>query len=176
MRPTQELVEAAKTGNSVAIQRLVERYEHAATVAAWTIVGDFHLAQDVAQESLLDALKHLCQLRQEAAFGPWLLTNVRRKANRARQRRPTESLGIELAEIAATSSNLAPTFSSEFEDVLSMFQALPDQEQDVVNLRYVSGFSIKQIATELNRPVGTVTKQISRAIRRLKLMLAEVDL
>jgi len=42
-------------------------------------------------------------------------------------------------------------------------------------MRYVYGRSVKEIADATGRPVGTVTKQLSRAIQRLRNWLAEVQ-
>lgn len=44
MRTTQELVEAAKAGESDAIAALVDRYQRAAMTTAWAITRDFHEA------------------------------------------------------------------------------------------------------------------------------------
>jgi RNA polymerase sigma-70 factor (ECF subfamily) len=45
---------------------------------------------------------------------------------------------------------------------------LPEHERLVVVLRYLNGHSVAEVAAALGRPVGTVTKQLSRAIERLK--------
>ncbi len=171
MRSTEQLVELAKTGDNAAIRELVDRYERSAVATAWSIVGDFHLAQDVAQESLVAALRQLAQLRENRAFGPWLLTAVRRNANRSRTRRPAEVNGLALSEMAEDQ----PAWTAEFEDLVPMLRRLADHEQMVIGLRYLSGLSVRQIAEETGRPIGTVTKQLSRAIAKLQQMLVEVD-
>ena len=56
-----------------------------------------------------------------------------------------------------------------------MLRRLPDQEHEVISLRYLNGYSVRQIAAETNRPLGTVTKQLSRAIHRLQEMAAELE-
>jgi RNA polymerase sigma-70 factor (ECF subfamily) len=43
-------------------------------------------------------------------------------------------------------------------------------------MRYVDGRSVKEIADSTGRPVGTITKQLSRAIERLRHWLVEVEL
>lgn len=57
------------------------------------------------------------------------------------------------------------------EQVLKAVLALPRQEQRVVMLRYFKGHTVRDIATILDRPVGTVTKQLSRARARLRKQL-----
>lgn len=52
--------------------------------------------------------------------------------------------------------------------MLNLVAALPDQERAVVLLRYVQGHDVAAIAVILGSPVGTVTKQLSRAHKRLE--------
>jgi RNA polymerase sigma-70 factor (ECF subfamily) len=78
MQTTQELVEAAKAGESDAIAALVDRYQRAAITTAWAITRDFHEAQDISQECFVVAFRRLGSLNANAAFGRWLLISVRR--------------------------------------------------------------------------------------------------
>ena len=172
MRPTDQLVQLACQGQRAAIEALVDRYQHAAVMAAWAILSDFHLAEDVAQESFAVAFEQLTKLRSGRAFGPWFLTIVRRSAVRRRSRQNPEIQGVDFANLAGDLSN----WESEFADILPTLARLPEQELDVVSLRYIHDLPVKQIAIELERPVGTVTKQLSRALIRLRELLAEADL
>ena len=53
------------------------------------------------------------------------------------------------------------------QQLLEEVMALPDHERVVLMMRYFEGASVREIAEAVGRPVGTVTKQISRACRRL---------
>ena len=59
-------------------------------------------------------------------------------------------------------------FSGNAEDLLAAVARLPEHERIVIVLRYVDGRSVAEVAAALGRPIGTVTKQLSRAIERLK--------
>ncbi len=171
MQTTEELVKSALLGDEGAVSALVRRYEHTAIATAGAIVGDFHHAQDVTQESFVDAFRKLKQLRNPPAFGPWLLTIVRRNAQRARKRNPPQHHGLDqLGQIESRNS-----WESEFRELMPLLARLPEQERIVVNLRYFGGLNLKQIASETRRPPGTVSKQLSRAVERLQGMLAEVN-
>ncbi|WP_145080479.1 RNA polymerase sigma factor [Aureliella helgolandensis] len=52
---------------------------------------------------------------------------------------------------------------------------LPSQEYEVVSYRYLNGFSICQISEETQRPIGTITKQLSRAVHRMREIVAELE-
>ena len=57
--------------------------------------------------------------------------------------------------------------------VLAELARLPDHEQQVLLLRYFDDLPVADIAAFLRRPIGTVTKQLSRALTRLRDRLKE---
>jgi RNA polymerase sigma-70 factor (ECF subfamily) len=171
MQSTEQLVELAKGGQREAIAVLVERYERAAVAAAWGILGDFHLAQDVTQDSFVTAFRQLSQLRSGKTFGSWLMTSVRRNAVRMKGRQRETTVDLPLAETVMQPEG----WMVAFQETLPMLVELPPQEYEVVGLRYLNGLSVSQIAEETGRPIGTVTKQLSRAIARLREMVVGLE-
>ena len=59
-------------------------------------------------------------------------------------------------------------------ETIAALARLPEHERLVVSLHYLESQSVARIGEVLGRPVGTVTKQLSRAIERLKRILLEV--
>jgi len=173
MHSSAELVRLAQAGDQSAFAELVGRYERVVTASAWAVLRDFHAAQDVAQESFVIAYGQLSSLRAADAFGPWLLKTVRRAASRrAARTRTTISINAVAHEAAAPDG---AAWEEEFESVVQALSRLPEQERVVVALRYLDTLSVNEIAQTTDRPVGTVTKQLSRAIERLRAWLkAEV--
>ncbi len=167
----QELVEAAKAGDGDAIAALVERYQRAAITTAWAITRDFHQAQDISQECFVIAFRQLGSLKANEAFGRWLMISVRRAAIYAQKCKVIHSNGMQLTEVA----DEQPEWMSEFADILPLIDQLPAHEQEVIRLRYLSDLSFEEIAQITCRPIGTVTKQISRAIARLRSFVLEVE-
>jgi len=171
MPSTEELVNAAKAGKKTAFAELVRRYEGTVLVTAWSVMGDYHAAQDVAQDAFVIAFRKLIQLRDGRTFGPWLLSIVRREGIRAKQKR------IRRSEVAEPCDTFAADegWWTEFQDILPTLEQLPDQERLVVSLRFIDGLSVREIADATRRPIGTVTKQLSRAIKRLRGFITEVE-
>ena len=60
--------------------------------------------------------------------------------------------------------------------LLAAVAGLPEHERVVVVLHYVEGHSAQTIAEMTGRPLGTVTKQLSRAVGRLRQSLSEAEL
>ena len=52
--------------------------------------------------------------------------------------------------------------------LLDLVDRLPEHEREVVRMRYLDRLDVAAIADALGRPVGTVTKQLSRAHARLR--------
>src|ERR687886_2926300 len=66
------VVQAAQDGSLDAMEELFRRYWSGAHRAAWLVVPDAALAEDVAQEAFLSAVRSLHRLDRRRPFGPWL--------------------------------------------------------------------------------------------------------
>jgi RNA polymerase sigma-70 factor (ECF subfamily) len=164
-----ELVYAVLKGDTGAFANLVRRYEHAVRAVAVDILGEINAADDAAQETFIKAYEKSGSLKKPAAFGPWLLRIARRCAlDAARRRRKTEPLQS-LENVEAVSGN--GRLDEDKQELLSAVVRLPSAERQVVMLRYFDQRSVRQVAEVCGRSVGTVTKQLSRAHRRLRNML-----
>jgi RNA polymerase sigma-70 factor (ECF subfamily) len=162
----ESLVTAVLNGNrQTAYGELVRRYERAVRGVCLAILRDDHLASDAAQDAFLAAYRSLASLRDRGSFGMWLTTIARNRAIRYARMRPQHG--------ALPSSLAQPTPEKHDFELLSAVQALPEHERVVIMLRYFDDHDIPAIAAMLGRPIGTVTKQISRAHRRLRRTLAE---
>jgi RNA polymerase sigma-70 factor (ECF subfamily) len=62
------LVEQAKARDPTAFTELVYRFQDMPTGYAFSVLGDFHLAQDASQEAFLEVSRHLDQLRMPQAL------------------------------------------------------------------------------------------------------------
>ena len=172
MPSTEELVKAAQAGETSAFAELVRRYERAAVITAQSVIGDFHSSQDAAQEAFIIAYQELNQLRDAASFGPWLLQIARRRALRLQRKGNAERAGTQYVDSVTTQTN---DWSERYADVVQQLARLPDHERIVIVMRYVNGHSVKEIADLTGRSTGTITKQLSRAIRRLHDWFVEVQ-
>lgn len=83
-----ELIQRIKSGEHDLFYRLIQPYERRVYAAALAIVRNEADAEDIAQDSILKALRHLSQFRGEAKFSSWLLQITINEA-RMRKRRMT---------------------------------------------------------------------------------------
>jgi RNA polymerase sigma-70 factor (ECF subfamily) len=170
MRSDAEIVRVVLRGDRDAFAVLVGRHERAVWATAWAVLRDHHAAADAAQDAFLLAFRRLDRLSRPDRFGAWLLRIARRESVRIARRRardPCRSIGggdADAVGIAGPSSRL----SAGSEEILAALAGLPEHERVVVSMRYLDLLPVAEIAAALDRPVGTVTKQLSRAIARLK--------
>jgi RNA polymerase sigma factor (sigma-70 family) len=126
-------------------------------------------AQDVAQESLLKALRYFHSFHGEMAR-PWLLRIVRNTWIDFKARNQSEQISMDvLEECAAEGQN--PERSALAGDrrrqVAAALAALPTELREVLVLREIEELSYRHIATVLDLPIGTVMSRIARARQRL---------
>ena len=169
MRTDAELVNAVLDGEKQAFAVLVKRYERPVRAVALDVLGDYHSAADVSQEAFVKAYEQLAGLRKHEAFGPWLMKITRRCAlDSARRKLKEPRLDI---KAAAVIENPDGQLDEDKQRLLAAVVKLPKSEKQVVMLRYFGENSVKDIAEIVGRNVGTVTKQLSRAHKRLRNIL-----
>jgi len=164
----EALVRAARRGDRASFDRLVERYSHAVVARQFGWTRDAAAAEDLAQETFLRAWQGLGRLEDVRAFGSWLLSIggfvgqewLRRKQTDQRARANLLSLPAEDRD-AGPDPALARAVSE-----------LAPEVQQLLALRHDRGLSCEEIARELGRPLGTVTKTLSRAYEQLRSRLA----
>jgi len=167
-----ELVQAVLKGDRQAYERLFERHERSVLAVGLALLGNYHAAQDVAQEAFVKAYRSLGDLRQTASFGPWVREIARREALAVRRRMRQESQ-VELPVTVQGSPCNDGSLDEQNRLLLEAITRLPRHEQDVLMLYYFEGHPVKTISEITGRPVGTVTMQLSRARSHLQKRLKE---
>ena len=185
MEEIESLVAKVASGDAPAAERLaafgeiVRRYQDMAYGCAYAVLGDFHLAEDAAQEAFLTAYRELRSLRQAGAFAGWLRRIVLSRCSRMTRRRSVSTTRLDAAATVA-SNEPGPTEAMEMRElkdkVLAAVRALPEPQRMVTTLFYINGYSQKDIAEFLEVPVTTVKKRLVASRGRLKQrMMVMVD-
>jgi len=136
--------------------------------------GDRARAEDIVQETLVRAWRHLDQLDDDRApVRPWLFTVAQRvaiDAHRARRARPTEVGDAVLASVPGL-DELEHTLDRII--VTDALGALSQEHRAVIIETYYRGRSVAEAAQALGIPPGTVKSRCYYALRALKLALTE---
>lgn len=172
MKDNSELIREVLGGDKSSFAELVRRYERAVWTTAWNVLRDHHAAQDATQNAFVEAFRKLGSLRQPALFGVWVLRIAHREALRVARHGSTEVSLDAVGDLAG--GDLRNPLPDEFGEILAAVGGLPDHERLVVTMHYFDSRPVAEVAQLTGRPVGTVTKQLSRAIERLKSLFTEV--
>lgn len=160
-----ELVLRATADDRRAFSALVELHWARLVRLARSVVGEAE-AEDAVQDGLVAAWRRLGELRQPAAFGPWVTRVVLRLClRRSRRRRPWAPLDA-VAEPAWEDDPGARL------DVPRLLAALAPRQRAVMHLTAVDGLTDGEIAVLLSLTPAGVRSHRRRARRRLERLLA----
>lgn len=168
---SHQRIEDAKAGDFDAYRMIVNEYSNALLSVAYSVLGDFHEAQDAVQEAFLKCYRNLHTLNDPAKLGSWLYAITRRTsldfAKRSKQALP-------LHETTPASDNITSWLEQYVihDSVWGALRGLEEKSKSVVVLHYLSEWSMKEIGQFLNMSVSAVESRIRRAREVLKQHLA----
>ena len=175
----REVVDRLKKGDVGALEVLVRRYHTRAGRAAYLIVRDHALAEDVAQSAFVRAYEGIGGFDAERPFGPWfmrIVVNEAVGAARARERAASYEGGAAgapvawLADPAAGPQELAEE-AEQRARVWAALAKLPPAQRAAVVQRYYLGMSEAEMAEGVGHPTGTIKSRLHAARSRLSRLL-----
>jgi RNA polymerase sigma-70 factor (ECF subfamily) len=175
------LVEQARQGDRAAFSALVAAHRGAVYGFAQRLAGDAALAEDVLQETFLDAHRALASWRGEGSFRGWLLSIARRRVLMSKRRRVGEpanhegeatllSLGLEAGWGAAMDPEALAQRTEAKDTIEAALAQLDEEEREVVVLRDLEGLSGEETAAALGLGLPAMKSRLHRA--RLRLVAA----
>ncbi|HEX7077246.1 MAG TPA: RNA polymerase sigma factor [Candidatus Eisenbacteria bacterium] len=171
------LVGRCQGGDTEAYRILVDRYRDRAYGLALRLLRSPSDAEEVAQDAFVRAWRALPDFRGDAAFGSWLYRIVwRRAVDRAavlRHRRSREA-DLAAAEHVASPETADRALAADEDRWLRLVDGLSEPQRAVVTLFYYHDQSVKEVATALTMPEGTVKTHLARARAALRARRAAV--
>ena len=178
MESDADLIQSVLSGDDDAFTTLVRRHQKSVHALAWRRIGDFHCAEEIAQDVFLRAYKGLPKLKNPNQFPGWLYVITYRQCSTwlAKNKLPIESIDdIPAAEIQEISYEHYMSEEREKEAKMSsqklveqLLEKLPESERTVVTLYYLGEMSTKEISKFLGVSVNTITSRLQRGRERLK--------
>jgi RNA polymerase sigma-70 factor (ECF subfamily) len=168
MSTDTSLAERARSGDASAFGALVRQHQSKVRGFLRRLTrGDAALADDLAQETFLEAHRKIAQFRGEGSFGAWLCGIAWSRFLMERRRHKEESLAApdDTASADPTSASLARL------DLEKSMARLAPAERAALTLCYAFGHSHGEVAEILNIPLGTVKSHVLRGREKLKALL-----
>jgi len=173
-----QLIQRALDGDDTAFSALVKKYQRSVHALAWRKVGDFHIAEDITQETFLKAYQRLSTLKEPQSFASWLyvITANQCKAWLRKKRMWTQSLEetssaqLERATYSGhiIAENEQMTEEAQREVVKKLLEKLQESDRTVITLYYLGGMTYEEISNFLGVSVGAIKSRLHRARQRLK--------
>jgi RNA polymerase sigma-70 factor (ECF subfamily) len=170
-----------KQGDLNGLEALVTRYQVQAVHAAYMIVQDRALAEDIAQTAFIKAAECIYQFDEQRPFAPWFFKIVVNDAFKAVKRQKRNVLledpdGV-TEEITRWLTDPGPQPEQAMEEkqirekILSVIRSLPPEQRAVVVMRYYLEMSEADMTAKMDRPLSTIKWWLRDARKRLRQLM-----
>ncbi len=160
------LVADAARGDERAFETLIRRYESLMASVVRRYVRDVHQADDILQETLLQAWTGLETLRDPDAVASWLAQIARNRARdhvRAAAQRHDPTEPTELEQLVSRYGRDTVRRSEAAAEAIQSLDRAPEAQREAARLFYLDGFTIDEIASRRSRPVGSIKRYLHDA-------------
>ncbi len=173
-----ELIQRILEGDDAAFACLVKKYQKRVHALAWRKIGDFHIAEDITQETFLQVYRNLAKLKDRSQFPGWLYVIANRRClawlrKKQVQTQPLEEMDIAMTERSSYSRHVATeqaerAAETKRELVKNLLSKLKESDRTVLTLYYFGEMTYAEISEFLGVSVNTVATRVHRARERLK--------
>jgi RNA polymerase sigma-70 factor (ECF subfamily) len=162
-----QIVDCCLAGDQVAMRELVDRYKGPVFGLCFRMLNHRQDAEDVAQEALIRMLKSLKTWDRTRDFEPWLLAIAGNRCRTALSKRMRRPAAQQLIDAIPESNDNLQAAEQLAEEVQLGLSGLRDQYREAFVLFHQHELTYEEIATALERPLGTVKTWIHRARREI---------
>jgi RNA polymerase sigma-70 factor, ECF subfamily len=165
MLPTNRQLKLLKSKDQKAFEAIYHETKHAVYAMVLPIVRDRSLAEDVMQDTYIKMVENIHSYNPKYKFINWLLTIAKNTAlDMYRTRQKEVSLHDETLDFIESRE----TSEDKKIDASYYLSLLTKEEQTIVLLKTVGELTHKDIAYQLNKPIGTITWQYNQAIKKMR--------
>ena len=173
-----QLIQRVLDGDDTAFSTLVRKYQRSVHALAWRKIGDFHIAEDITQDTFLQAYQRLSTLKEPQRFASWLYVIasnyckmwLRKRRLSTQSLENTSSVQLEKATYSGhvIEENERTTAESQREVVKKLLAKLQESERTVITLYYLGEMTYEEISEFLGVSVAAIKNRLYRARNRLK--------
>ena len=187
MLSDQALLEQYQQGNREAVSQLLERHTRRVRDYVRMMVKDNDVADDLTQEVLIKVVKVLDEGRytDKGRFLPWVLRIAHNRVLdyfRAQKQAKTISESSAGFDILGSKNFAEPSIEDtliseqQAEEVRALIEELPDEQREVVRMRYYEGLSFKEIAEHTGVSINTALGRMRYALINMRQMIKKRNL
>lgn len=170
-----DLVKSYQDGNKEALPVLVKRWHLLFCKIAFFYVKDTDVAKDIAQESWITIFKKLDSIKEPEKSKSWAISLVNRKALDWLRKSNRERLKLnsfyEENTNKTTEIHIEQDKTQIREQLLMGISKLSINQQQVIQLFYREGYTLKEISTIMSTNINITKSRLFHARERLKTIL-----
>ncbi len=180
----KELLERYRAGNSSAISELIDRHAKRVRDYIYMLVKDRDLADDIFQETFIKVVRVIDEGRytDNGKFLSWVLRIAHNqvidhfRSGRQQQTVSESAAGYDLLGTRPLMEDNVEDkmVASQIEaDVRRLVEELPEEQREVVKMRYYGGLSFKEIADQTDVSINTALGRMRYALINLRKMIKD---
>ena len=183
----QALLEQYQQGNREAISQLLERHTRRLRDYVRMMVKDNDVADDLTQEVLIKVVKVIDEGRyaDKGRFLPWLLRIAHNRVlDYFRGQRQVKTINESSAgfDILSRTNFAEPSIEDNIiseqcaEEIRALIEELPEEQREVVRMRYYEGLSFKEIAERTGVGINTALGRMRYALMNMRQIIKKKNL
>ena len=172
------LIQFILAGDDAAFANLVRKYQEQVHAYTYQKVGDFHIAEDITQETFLEVYQNLGKLRDPTKFSKWLFAIAnylciawfRKNQSMSELLHESYTLKTETDSYSryVALENERDAAEAQRELVQTLLSKLKESDQQLITLHYFDEMTSAEISSYLGVPQNTIKSRLRRAKQRLK--------
>ena len=176
-----QLIHRVLNGDETAFSELVKKYQKQVHTLAWRKIGDFHIAEEITQDTFLKAYQKLRTLKKPQRFASWLYVIATNRCNTWLHKKQLRTQLLKNKGGVQPEKPEKPSYSeyiveenerisveTQREVVKKLLAKLEESERTVMTLHYFAEMSCTEIGEFLGVSGNTVKSRLRRAQQRLK--------
>lgn len=178
-----ELIVKFKSGDEAAFTALVSRNKEKAVQIAYTMVGNYEDAKDIAQDAFVKSYKALQKFEMKSKFSTWfyrILMNTakdhfrKKKWQKMISWKSDEDMTHFMESVSDGGAKADQgAMSGELKEQMKLaIRTLPEKQRAIFTLRFLEGMSLKEICEVVNSSEGTVKSSLHFAVQKFKKEMA----
>ena len=173
-----ELIQSILAGDEAAFSELVRKYQKPVHALVWRKIGDFHIAEEITQDTFLKVYKHLATLKEPDRFPGWLYVIATRRCIAWLRKKRLNAQLVEDIDMVAKGKGTYSQYVADQQETTSteakqevvkqLLAKLQESERTVITLYYFGEMTCEEISKFLGVSANTIKSRLSRARQRLK--------
>lgn len=168
------LIESARRGERQAFGVIVERYYRAAYSSAYAVLGNAGDAEEIAQETFVQAWQKLDRLREPAALPGWIWRIARDTAlKHIRKHRRMKAMAIVPEKGESDQPHQPLVEAEEKQALLAAIEQLPEEMREALIMKFWEEMEYEEMAERTGASAAALYQRVCRGLKKLRDALKE---